>query len=162
MIRGKFLTSSDDVSDVMDIRRRVFVDEQGYSPEVEVDEHDKMSIYALVYDEADRPAGTGRMYLADDQFKIGRVCVLKHARGQGLGDLVMRMLLYRALEMDVNEVYLSAQLPAIGFYLRFGFQPIGEIYLEEDVPHQKMRVRKAEIDMEGSCQGCPHKTREGQ
>ena len=32
MIRGKFLTSQDDPSAVMDIRKRVFVDEQGFSP----------------------------------------------------------------------------------------------------------------------------------
>ena len=37
MIRGKFLTSQDDVRAVMDIRRRVFVDEQGYSADTEID-----------------------------------------------------------------------------------------------------------------------------
>ena len=47
MIRGKFLTSQDDVRAVMDIRRRVFVDEQGYSADTEIDGFDKMAVYAL-------------------------------------------------------------------------------------------------------------------
>lgn len=56
MIRGKFLTSQDDTRAVMDIRRRVFVEEQGFSPDTEIDEFDKLAVYALAYDENDRPA----------------------------------------------------------------------------------------------------------
>ena len=132
MIRGKFLTSQDDVSAVMDIRRRVFVDEQGYSADTEIDGFDKMAVYALAYDENDRPAGTGRLIINDEsRFQIGRVCVLKEARGEGLGDLVVRMLLYA----------------------RYGFQPIGEIYDDEGVPHRWMRAKAEEVNLEGSCGG---------
>ena len=135
MIRGKFLTSQDDVGAVMDIRRRVFVEEQGYPADTDVDTFDKLSVYALAYDENDRPAGTGRLYInADSRFQIGRVCVLPEARGRGLGDLVARMLLYRALELGADAVCLSAQLPVVGFYARYGFRPCGEVYDEEGVP----------------------------
>ena len=65
MIRGKFLTSQDDPSAVMDIRKRVFVDEQGFSPDTEIDGYDKLAVYALAFDENDRPAGTGRLYIDD-------------------------------------------------------------------------------------------------
>ena len=83
-----------------------------------------MAVYALAYDEKDRPAGTGRLIINDEsRFQIGRVCVLKEARGQGLGDLVVRMLLYRALELGAGEIWLGAQLPAVGFYARYGFHP---------------------------------------
>ena len=74
MIRGKFLTSQDDVRAVMDIRRRVFVDEQGYSADTEIDGFDKMAVYALAFDENDQPAGTGRLVINDQsRFQIGRV-----------------------------------------------------------------------------------------
>ena len=46
MIRGKFLTGQDDTSAVMDIRRRVFVDEQGYCADTEIDGFDKMAVCA--------------------------------------------------------------------------------------------------------------------
>ena len=154
MIRGKFLTSQDDVRAVMDIRRRVFVDEQGYSADTEIDGFDKMAVYALAYDEKDRPAGTGRLIINDEsRFQIGRVCVLREARGKGLGDLVVRMLLYRALELGAGEIWLGAQLPAVGFYARYGFKPVGEIYDDEGVPHRWMRALAEEVDLEGSCGG---------
>ena len=76
MIRGKFLTSMDDISQVMDLRRSIFCDEMGFSGENEPDEHDNMAVYALAYAEDGTPIATGRMYIADDRFNIGRVCVL--------------------------------------------------------------------------------------
>lgn len=154
MIRGKFLTSQDDTGAVMDIRRRVFVDEQGFSPDTEIDEYDKLAVYALAFDENDRPAGTGRLYIdGNSHFQIGRVCVLREARGQGLGDLVVRMLLYRALELGATAVYIGAQLPVVGFYARYGFKPYGEAYDDEGVPHRMMKAEAGEINLEGSCGG---------
>ena len=107
MIRGKFLTSQDDTSAVMDIRRRVFVDEQGYGADTEIDRFDQMAVYALAFDENDRPAGTGRLIINDEsRFQIGRVCVLKEARGRGLGDLVVRTDSRRVF-VDGEEVELK-------------------------------------------------------
>lgn len=157
MIRGRYMTSRDDTSEIMNIRRRVFVEEQGFSMEGELDGYDEMSIYALVFDEADVPSGTGRLFIdAEDHFVIGRVCVLDSARGQGLGDLIMRMLLHRALELHAPAVYLVSQRGAIAFYEKYGFEPYGEMVLDEGVPHRLMRATSEQIDIEGSCQKKAH------
>lgn len=151
MIYGKYLTSRDDLSAVMALRRRVFVGEQGFAAKDEIDAHDAMAIYALVYDEMGAPAGTGRLFIDDDRFTIGRVCVAREARGQGFGDLVMRMLVLRARELCAPSVWLKAQLPTVAFYARYGFRPAGEIFFEEGVAHRLMRAMAAELDIEGSC-----------
>ncbi len=153
MIRGKFLLSGDPLcAHVYDIRRRVFVEEQGYPLETEIDEHDKMSVYALVLDDDDTPSATGRLYIdGEDRFALGRICVLKEARGRYMGDLVMRMLLYRAEELNCASVTVSAQLPAVSFYTRYGLKPVGEVYDEDGVPHRRMVALRDEINLEGSC-----------
>ena len=154
MIRGKFMTSMDDTSPIFDIRMRVFVEEQGFLAETERDEFDNMAIYALVFDEDDRPAGTGRLYVdLDNHFRVSRICVLKDARGQGLGDLIMRMLLYRAQELNVASVYIEAQLPVVEFYARYGFQPFGDIRYNEGAAHRMMKAEASEINIEGTCGG---------
>jgi predicted GNAT family N-acyltransferase len=38
------------------------------------------------------------------------------------------------------EVTLSAQTQVIGFYQRMGFLPVGEVYREAGIPHQRMRL----------------------
>jgi predicted GNAT family N-acyltransferase len=155
MIRGKFLLSTDDTDKVMEIRRKVFCDEMGFSPESEIDKYDQMAIYALVYDENDVPGGTGRLYINDEgRFCVGRVCVLKEMRGKYLGDLVMRMLLFRALELNAPEVYITSQLDKVSFFERYGLAPYSDIRFDEGYPHRMMRADAAHIRIEGSCKHC--------
>lgn len=153
MIRGRFLTSKDDISQVIEVRRKVFCEEQGYSPESEPDGFDTMAVYALAFTEEGEPIGTGRLYLDDDRYHIGRVCVLAEHRGQYVGDLIMRMLLYRAQEWHAGSVTLSAQTGCVGFYRRYGFEPYGDLIYDEGRPHRMMRVEGDKIDLEGSCGG---------
>ena len=157
MIRGKFYSSLDKPEEVTAIRRRVFVDELGMTPEREADRHDDMAIYALALDEDDTPAGTGRMYIDDDgHFVIGRVCTLPEKRGKYLGDLLMRMLLYRAQELHAPAVYVTTPLNCVAFFARYGLKPYGRV-MEDDFGQMRfMRALADEIDIEGSChkQGC--------
>jgi len=152
MIRGVYLTSKDDLKDVIALRREVFVDEQGYSPESEPDAGDEMAMYALVFDDG-APVATGRLYVGDDRLTIGRVCVKRDRRGKGVGDFVMRMLLSRARELNAGSVSLSAQIGRVGFYERYGFEPYGEVVFDEGRPHQLMRVAGDGINLEGACGG---------
>ena len=144
MIRGKIITSSGDINEVMDVRRRACAD-------IHADEYDKMAIYALAYDENGAPVATGRLIIKDDRFYIGRVCTVKALRGRGYGDLIMRMLLHRALMLNANAVYISSPLHATRFFTRYGFKPVGDICIEENEPHQEMRVNRDEVILAGTC-----------
>lgn len=151
VIRGAYLTSKDDLTDVIALRRAVFVDEQGYSPESEPDQHDGMAMYALVFEDG-APVATGRLYV-EGGLRIGRVCVKAEWRGRGVGDFVMRMLLYRAQELNAGSVTLSAQVECVSFYERYGFEPYGEVVYDEGRPHRMMRVMGDKINLEGACGG---------
>ena len=147
MIRGRFLRSGDDTSAVFALREQVFVDELGCSEAFARDALDDMAIYALVFDELDVPSGAGRLAIDDDRFMVGAVCVRGESRGQGLGDLIMRMLLLRVQEMDAPSVYAKAQPDVQPFFQRYGFKLI-----EPTVDGRSlMRALKDEIDIEGAC-----------
>ena len=142
MMQGKYLTSMDDISQVLAVRYTVFVEEQGYSAELEKDRFDDVSVYALAMDGDGNPVSTGRLFANEEgKFTIGRVCTLKEYRGQGYADLVLRMLLRRAKDMNVPDVTISSQIPAMGFYARFGFEPTGEVTWDEGVEHRELFVR---------------------
>ena len=158
MIRGKFLHPGSDISQALKVRDAVFVREQGYDAALERDDIDDISWHALVYDAVDAAgepvgdaAGTGRIWWQGGEFHLGRIAVLKEKRGLGLGDLLMRMLLFKAKEHSARSVSLSAQLYAVPFYARYGFEPYGELIEDEGVPHQRMRVLGERIDLEGAC-----------
>ena len=154
MVHGKYLTSAGDIAPILALRKEVFCDEQGYDLALERDKYDDMAFYALVFDENERPAATGRLFIdARDRFHIGRMCTRRDCRGQGYGDLAMRMLLDLALRMNAPYIVLDAQLPAMGFYARYGFKPYGGITLDEGVEHQPMRIESADIVLGGHCGG---------
>jgi len=67
---------------------------------------------------------------------IGRVVTAPSVRGQGLGHEMMLQALGHAEEKWPGQpMYLSAQAHLQGYYGRYGFEPVGEVYLEDGIPH---------------------------
>jgi predicted GNAT family N-acyltransferase len=81
--------------------------------------------------------GTGRL-LPDGH--IGRMAVLRQARGAGVGSALLRALMQAARARGDREVMLSAQTHALPFYERFGFVAEGEAYDDAGIPHRVMRL----------------------
>ncbi|APR81015.1 Hypothetical protein A7982_06362 [Minicystis rosea] len=76
----------------------------------------------------------------EGQVVIGRVVSSSAARGQGLGHQLMEQALLAAERLWPGmPLYLSAQAHLQGYYGRYGFTPVTEIYLEDDIPHIGMR-----------------------
>jgi predicted GNAT family N-acyltransferase len=117
------------------IRFTVFVEEQGVPREIELDEHDAVSVHAIAFAQ-DKAVATGRL-LPDGH--IGRMAVLKEWRGRGIGALLLKSLMQRAKERGDVQVELSAQVHAVPFYLANGFVPEGDEYLEAGIRHQAMK-----------------------
>lgn len=157
MVTGKLIAGNGDLSEVMDIRMKVFVDEQGFPAEDEKDEYDARAVHALLYDDDHKPAATGRLFIDDDGYwRLGRVAVLKEKRGQQLGDLVMRMLLDKAIGVGAQRFRLSSQMQVVEFYKIYGFTPYGEEYMDHHVKHVEMEATLESIvrAVFSGCRGC--------
>ena len=127
-----------DIGTCLKLRRIVFIDEQGVSEADEVDGRDDEAIHLLAWI-GERPVGTARLLISDQIGKIGRVCVVKEARGTGLGAKLIRAAV-DALRTrpGVSLAKLGAQSHAIGFYEKLGFRVIGAEYDDAGIPHQDM------------------------
>ncbi len=124
--------------DASGIRHEVFVVEQQVPEALEMDEMDAVCVHAVAYDSQGRPVATGRL-LPDGH--IGRMAVRMPARGTGVGGKVLQQLVQAARDRSYPEVVLSAQVHAMGFYARFGFQEEGETYMDAGIPHRTMRLQ---------------------
>jgi len=119
------------------VREAVFVREQGVPLAMEWDELDPHCRHVLARDAAGQPIGTGRL---TPERKIGRMAVRAEWRGRGVGDALLLALLDEARKLGWREVSLHAQASAIGFYVRHGFLPYGERFVEAGIDHQSMRI----------------------
>lgn len=118
------------------IRHAVFVQEQGVPAAIELDEWDPLSLHAIARDGDGRAIGTGRL-LPDGH--IGRMAVLRAARGSGAGTAILLALMDAARERGHREVVLNAQTHAASFYRRLGFVEEGDVFDDAGIAHIAMR-----------------------
>jgi len=120
------------------IRRRVFIEEQQVPEEIELDADDALAFHALATLDGNA-IGCGRMLdHGDGEVKIGRMAVVPEFRGTGVGRDILRFLIDRARARGLRKAILHAQLTAEGFYLKEGFNPLGEVFDEAGIAHRKM------------------------
>jgi predicted GNAT family N-acyltransferase len=119
-----------------EVRRAVFVEEQGVPESLEWDGLDADCFHVLVCDAEQQPVATGRM---KPDGHIGRMAVLPAYRGQGVGSAVLEALLDVARQQHYAEVFLHAQVSAIAFYERHGFVVYGAEFMDAGISHKSMR-----------------------
>ncbi len=125
------------------LRHSVFVQEQGVPIEEEQDALDATATHLMARD-GDTPVGTARIVFQNDTAKVGRVCVLERARGTGLGADLIRATVDIARETPgISRVKLGAQIQALGFYEKLGFQAFGPTYDDAGIDHRDMVLELA-------------------
>lgn len=132
---------SSDIAAAQALRRAVFIEEQGVPFEIERDGRDEVAHHILATLDG-RPAGTARILVDGDTGKIGRVCVLAHDRGQGIGAaLIAASVTHLRTLPGLCRAVLGAQTHALGFYEGLGFTAFGPEYIDAgDVPHRDMEL----------------------
>ncbi len=147
MFRGKFLYTGEDISAVLNVRNAV---EELHANGA--DEFDKMAIYALAFDENDTPCGCGRLYIGNDsRFHIDTIGVLRSHRNKHMGDLIARMLLYKAEALNAGSVRALVPQNVVAFFTRYGFRPISDSLTVNGQDGYLMHVDGDKIALEGTC-----------
>lgn len=131
----KLFPGEPDLNIALGIRRKVFVDEQHCPPEIEY-QNDDVATHFLASCNGE-PCGAARWRKTENGYKLERFAVLPSFRKMGIG-LHMVNAVLADLPPDASHIYLNAQLPAVDFYLQFGFQPVGGQFEEAGIMHQQM------------------------
>lgn len=129
---------------ILTMRTNVFVVEQA-CPYPEVDGKDPNCLHLLGTINGELvaylrilPAG-----LRYDEVSIGRVVVKPSHRGKGLGRLMMEQAIHCITnEWKESQIKIGAQAYLEKFYQSLGFEPVSEVYLEDDIPHLDMLYSK--------------------
>ena len=141
MVQGKWFAPGEDLSTVLPVRTAVF----GRG----ADDLDALSWNALVFQDG-IPAGAGRIWWEDGAYRLGDIGVLGSFRGQKLGDLLLRLLLFKAQSHAAKEVRLQCPRALTGFFARLGLK-------EESVSPSgfvEMMIPGSESDLD-TCRHCP-------
>lgn len=141
MIRGKWIRPGESLVDILPLREAIF--------QTGRDALDDESWNALIFD-GETPAAIGRIWWADGSFRLGMIGVLADHQGRGLGDLVIRLLLFKAQQHSAQEVALCCPAALAPFFAKYGFQAANP---PQDPCLMTLSGRDICLDR---CQGCPH------
>lgn len=113
MIQGKWFPTGSDLSQPLAVRQAVF--DRGR--DALDDWAQQVAVYA-----GDEPVGAARLWWRDGAFWLGDVGVVPGCRGKGYGDLLVRLLLFKALSHGARFIRLEAPSEAVAFFARYGFR----------------------------------------
>jgi ElaA protein len=126
---------------LLQLRSEVFVVEQNCVYQ-DIDGKDEKALH-LIGEENGEIVAYARLFKPRDYFEvasIGRVVVKETSRSKKLGHILMREAI-QVIEthFEVTEISISAQLYLKHFYESHGFVQTSDTYLEDDIPHIRMK-----------------------
>lgn len=121
------------------IRYEVFVIGQNCPENIEW-EFEEESTHFLVLDNKEAVA-TARHRETENGYKLERFAVLESKRGNGYGHIVLKAILKDLSNFNGN-IYMHAQLEVIPFYEKMGFEKEGDLFMEANITHYKMSLKK--------------------
>ncbi len=137
----KLVASKRELRAALEVRREVFVKEQGISPDEEYDGYDDEALHVVVKDRG-KAIGTARVrFLSAKQAKIERMAVLKPFRRRGIGRRIIAFLSEQLRNRQVDQLVLHAQYSVVAFYKSCGFEESGSPFWEAGIKHIKMERR---------------------
>lgn len=116
-------TTAEELEYAFNIRKKVFVEEQGVPLQLEFDEFDHLEgqcIHILVIHD-EQPVGIGRIRTVD-----------------GIGKAIISKLEEVAASKGLQQVKLHGQTQAQGFYEKLGYQASSAEFMEDGIPHVLM------------------------
>lgn len=133
----KVVESKNELEDAFKVRNTVFVEEQKVPADLEIDEHENDATHFVAYDDR-TPVAAGRFRVVNQMAKVERICVLSTYRKTGLGQELMKAIEDQAEKQELTKMKLNAQLTAVGFYSKLGYETVSGEFMDAGIPHVTM------------------------
>ena len=125
MVIYKQAKSIAEIVDILRLRIEVFVVEQGYRPDLEPDDYDKIAMHWVALED-NRIVSYARVIATGKEYRIGRMVTKKEYRGKGIAKGLVSFIIKKLLKKKPKRIWLHAQVPAEKFYLKCGFKTVSE------------------------------------
>lgn len=117
MVEGRWYPQGADIGVPLAVRQAVFGAER--------DALDGEAQQVAVFGENGSAVGAARLWWAEGDFWAGDIGVLPQARGKGYGDLLVRLLLYKAASHGAACLRIVSPAALAPFFVRYGFTADG-------------------------------------
>ena len=131
-----------EIEDALALRQRVFAGEQGVPVEADRDGRDDEAVHLVALEDGS-VIGTCRLVFRGPVVRLGRMAVEFERRGRGVGRALLEEVDRCARAAGASRISLHAQTHARSLYARGGYEPRGDVFVEEGIPHVAMEKQLA-------------------
>ena len=129
--------TDDELAAALELRERVFCEEQGVSTEADRDGRDSEATHIVAID-GGHVIGTCRLLFRGGVARLGRLAVEPDRRGDGVAGAILQEADRLARDAGAEAISLHAQTYAKALYLRDGYLERGATFVEEGIEHVSM------------------------
>lgn len=123
MILTKWFQGKENLEQVMEIRKNVFLNEMNLDEELISDFYDEFAFNLVAYED-EIAVGTGRLIFKESKYFLDKICVIKDFRGKCYEDLIIRMLVRKAINIKAEETYSYVEETYQLIFNKIGFKEI--------------------------------------
>ena len=135
-LKIKEVETKQEYEQILNIRKKVFIEEQKVPKDIEIDEYETKSTQFVVYLNKE-PIGCARIRF-NNFAKLERIAIIKQYRGKGFGTKLTQYLIDYCHKKNIFHIRLNSQLYVAEFYKKIGFKRFGEVFFEAGIKHVEM------------------------
>lgn len=121
MIFTKWFQGKNNIHESIKIRNNVFIEEMNLPQYSITDIYDDFAFNVIAYHDS-IPVGTGRLLFKNGMYFIDNVCVIKEYRRKHIADLIVRMLVRKAVNLGAEKTYTEVNLSLKELFENIGFK----------------------------------------
>ena len=137
----KTVESQQEYKKIINIRKKVFIEEQKVPLDIEIDEYELEATHFIVYLNKE-PIGCARIRF-NNFAKLERIAILKKHRSRGFGTKLTEYLIDYCHKKNISDIRLNSQLYVADFYEKIGFKKVGEVFFEAGIKHVEMVLQNS-------------------
>jgi predicted GNAT family N-acyltransferase len=135
----KKVENQNEFNQIMEIRKKVFVEEQNVDLNIEIDGFDKLAKHFIVILD-NIPIGCARIR-SNNIAKLERIAIIKEYRGSGYGKILTNYLIDYCKKNNYKEICIHSQIYVSDFYKKHGFIIRGKPFFEAEIKHIEMYMK---------------------
>jgi predicted GNAT family N-acyltransferase len=139
-VEVRVASTESELAAALELRGRVFCEEQGVSFEADQDGRDHEATHIVALDDG-VVIGTCRLLFRGQVARLGRLAVEQERRGENVAAEILHEADRIATEAGSESIALHAQTYAQSLYERAGYVEYGPIFVEEGIEHVAMEKR---------------------
>jgi predicted GNAT family N-acyltransferase len=128
----------DERAAALNLRRRVFCEEQGVPEHEELDGRDDEGLHLVAVDHGGSVLATCRLLFAGSTVQFSRLAVEPSERRRGIASALLTAAEQESVSGGARRMVLHAQTYALDLYVAHGWQSRGKRFVEAGIEHVAM------------------------